>query len=96
MKAQNDSIPWEDIHGERHEKKAEKPGTPSWIVKHSTPDCILPQSADAVKFYITNTLNKLNRVPIWQFFVHVEQLHIYHENLPGLPNQLCHLRVPIM
>ncbi len=38
-----------------------------------------PNAAEAVKFYITNTLKKPNRVPIWQFFVRVEQL-----NLPSL------------
>jgi hypothetical protein len=40
----------------------------------------------AVKFYITNTLKKPNRVPIRQFFVRVEQLNCYLESLPGLFN----------
>ncbi len=39
---------------------------------------------EAVKFYITNTLKKPNKVPIWQFFVRVEQLNSYLENLPSL------------
>ncbi len=43
-----------------------------------------PDAAEAVKFYITNTLKKPNRVPIWQFFVQVEQLNSYLENLPRL------------
>ncbi len=43
-----------------------------------------PDAAEGVKFYITNTLKKPNRVPIWQFFVHVEQLNSYLENLPSL------------
>ena len=32
VKAQTDSIPWEDLHGEVNEKKAGKPGPPSWSV----------------------------------------------------------------
>ncbi len=43
-----------------------------------------PDAAEAVKFYITNTLKKPNRVPIWQFFVRAEQLNSYLENLPSL------------
>ena len=43
-----------------------------------------PDAAEAVKFYITNTLKKPNRVPIRQFFVQVEQLNSYLENLPSL------------
>ncbi len=43
-----------------------------------------PDAAEAVKFYIMNTLKKPNRVPIWQFFVRVEQLNSYLENLPSL------------
>ncbi len=47
-----------------------------------------PEAAEAVKFYITNTLKESNRVPIWQFFVHVEQLNSYLKNLPGLVKSL--------
>jgi hypothetical protein len=43
-----------------------------------------PDSAEAVKFYITNTLKKPNRVPIWQLFMHVDQLNSYLETLPSL------------
>ncbi len=43
-----------------------------------------PDAAEAVKFYITNTLKKPKRVPIQQFFVQVEQLNSYLENLPSL------------
>ncbi len=43
-----------------------------------------PNAAEAVKFYIMNTLKKLNRVSIRQFFVRVEQLNSYLENLPSL------------
>ncbi len=39
-----------------------------------------PNAAEAVKFYITNTPKKPNRVPIWQFFVRVEQLNSYLKN----------------
>ena len=39
-----------------------------------------PDAAEAVEFYITNTLKKQNRVPIWQFFVQVEQLNCYLES----------------
>jgi hypothetical protein len=38
-------------------------------------------AAEAMKF---NMLKKLNRVPIWQFFMRVEQLNNYLETLPGL------------
>ena len=70
VKARTDTIPWEDLHGEVHEKKAGK----TWT---SFLDCITfhlrsvfhPGAAEVVKFYIMNTMKKLNRVPIWQFFV---------------------------
>ena len=48
------------------------------------PVCILPHEAEAMKFYITNTLKKPNRVPIWRFFVQVEQLNSYLKKLPSL------------
>jgi hypothetical protein len=41
---------------------------------------------ETVKFYITNTLKRSNRINIWKFFVHVEQLISYLEGLPGLFN----------
>ena len=37
-----------------------------------------------MKFYITNTLKKPNRVPIWQFLMRVKQLNNYLKTLPGL------------
>jgi len=87
VKAQTDTIPWEDLRGEVHDKKAGK----TWT---SFLDCVTfhlqsvfrPDAAEAVKFYITNTLKKPNRVPIRQFFVRVEQLNCYLESLPGLFN----------
>ena len=56
-KAQTNTIPSEDSCGEVHEKKAGKTCT----VFH-------PDAAEAVKFDITNTLKKPNRVIIWNFF----------------------------
>ncbi len=83
VKEQTDTFPWEDLRGEVHEKKAGK----TWT---SFLECVMfhlrsvfkPDAADAVKFYITNTLKKPNRVPIWQFFMWVEQLNSYLKTLP--------------
>jgi hypothetical protein len=85
VKDQTDTVPWEDLRGGVHEKKAGK----TWT---SFLDCVMfhlqtvfqPDAAEAVKFYITNTLKKPNRVPIRQFFTRVEQLNNYLESLPGL------------
>ncbi len=41
-------------------------------------------AGEALKYYITNTLKKPNRVSIRQFFVQVEQLNSYLETLPCL------------
>ena len=41
-------------------------------------------AGEALKYYITNTLKKPNRVSICQFFVRVEQLNSYLETLPCL------------
>ena len=41
-------------------------------------------AGEALKYYITNTLKKPNRVSIHQFFVQVEQLNSYLETLPCL------------
>eukprot|EP00804_Cyclotella_cryptica_P018265 CCRYP_005976-RA/>CCRYP_005976-RA protein AED:0.46 eAED:0.82 QI:0/0/0/1/0.5/0.33/3/0/385 len=41
-------------------------------------------AGEALKYYITNTLKKPNRVSIRQFFVRVEQLNSYLETLPCL------------
>ena len=53
--------------------------------------CKIPSSTvfgsdagEALKYYITNTLKKPNRVSIRQFFVRVEQLNSYLETLPCL------------
>ena len=85
MKVQTNTIPREDLRGEVHEEKAGKTWTSflECITFHLQP-VFHPDAAEAVKFYITNTLKKLNRVPIRQFFVRVEQLNSYLENLPSL------------
>ena len=85
VKAQTDTIPREDLRGEVHEEKAGKTWTSflEWVTFHLQ-SVFHPNAAEAVKFYITNTLKKPNRVPIWQFFVRVEQLNSYLENLPSL------------
>jgi len=85
VKAQADTISWDDLHGEVHEEKAGK-------TRNSFLECVTfhlqsvfrPDAAEAVKFYITNTLKKPNRVPIRQLLVQVEQLNSYLENLPSL------------
>ena len=85
VKAQTDTIPREDLRGEVHEEKAGKTWT-SFLecVTFHLQSVFRPDAAEAVKFYITNTLKKPNRVPIRQFFVRVEQLNSYLENLPSL------------
>ncbi len=70
MKVQTDTILWEDLCGEVHEKKAGK----TWIsfleyVTFHLQSVFHSDAAEAVKFYIMNTLKKPNRFPIWQFFV---------------------------
>ena len=85
VKAQSNTIPWEDLCSEVHGEK-------TWKTWTSFLECVTfhlqsvfhPDAAEAVKFYITNTLKKPNRVPIWQFIVRVEQLNSYLENLPSL------------
>ena len=85
VKVQTDTIPREDLRGEVHEEKAGKTWT-SFLecVTFHLQSVFRPDAAEAVKFYITNTLKKPNRVPIRQFFVRVEQLNSYLENLPSL------------
>ncbi len=41
-------------------------------------------AAKAQRYYISNGLKKPNRVPIWQFVQHVQQLNDYLELLPCL------------
>jgi hypothetical protein len=39
---------------------------------------------ETLKYYITNTLRKPNRVPIHQFLLRVKQLNSHLDNLPCL------------
>ena len=64
------------IHGEVHEKKAGNLDLLLECVTFHLQSVFHPNAAEAVKFYITNTLKKPSRVPIWQFFVQVEQLKL--------------------
>ena len=41
-------------------------------------------AGETLKYYITNTLRKPNRVSICQFLVRVKQLNSYLKNLPCL------------
>ena len=68
-----------------HDKKAGKTWT-SFLecVTFHLQSVFKPNAAEAMKFNITTTLKKPNRVPIWQFFMRVEQLNNYLETLPGL------------
>jgi hypothetical protein len=85
MKAQVTNSPWEDVKGVTH---METP-TKTW---NSFNECITfhllqvfrHDAGEALKYYITNTLKKPNRVSIRQFFVRVEQLNSYIETLPCL------------
>eukprot|EP00804_Cyclotella_cryptica_P022859 CCRYP_005058-RA/>CCRYP_005058-RA protein AED:0.39 eAED:0.90 QI:0/0/0/1/0/0/2/0/459 len=85
IKAQVTRAPWEDIKGVPH---TETP-TKTWDSFH---ECVMfhllqvfrHDAGEALKYYITNTLKKPNRVSIRQFFVRVEQLNSYLETLPCL------------
>eukprot|EP00804_Cyclotella_cryptica_P009741 CCRYP_011259-RA/>CCRYP_011259-RA protein AED:0.52 eAED:1.00 QI:0/0/0/0.5/1/1/2/0/396 len=85
IEAQVTRIPWEDIKGVPH---TETP-TKTWDSFH---ECVMfhllqvfrHDAGKALKYYITNTLKKPNRVSICQFFVRVEQLNSYLETLPCL------------
>jgi hypothetical protein len=87
IKAQVTRAPWEDVKGVTH---METP-TKTWS---SFNECVTlhllrvfrHDAGEALKYYITNTLKKPNRVSIRQFFVRVEQLNSYLETLPCLFN----------
>ena len=89
VKAQTDTIPWEDLCGEVHVEKAGKTWT-SFLecITFHLQSVFCPDTAEAVKFYITNKLKKPNRVPMWQLFVQMEQLNSHLENLPSLFQRL--------
>jgi hypothetical protein len=77
--------PWEDIKGVTH---TETP-TKTW---DSFQECVTfhlqkvfrMDAGETLKYCITNTLKKPNRVLIHQFFVRVEQLNSYLKTLPCL------------
>eukprot|EP00804_Cyclotella_cryptica_P017240 CCRYP_013145-RA/>CCRYP_013145-RA protein AED:0.36 eAED:1.00 QI:0/0/0/1/1/1/2/0/310 len=85
INAQVTRATWEDIKGVPH---TETP-TKTWDSFH---ECVMfhllqefrHDAGEALKYYITNTLKKPNRVSIRQFFVQVEQLNSYLETLPCL------------
>ena len=85
IKAEVTKAPWEDIKGVLH---TETP-TKTWNSFH---ECVMfhllqvfrHDAGEGLKYYITNTLKKPNRVSIRQFFVQVEQLNSYLETLPCL------------
>jgi hypothetical protein len=76
---------WEDMYGVTHDKTPTK----TW---DSFMECVtfhlqqvFRHDADkALKYYITNTLQKPNRILICQFLVRVEQLNSYLETLSCL------------
>ncbi len=85
VKVQTNTIPWEDLRGEAHEKNAGK----TWIyfmkcITFHLRSVFHPNAAEGVKFYIMNTLKKTNRFPILQFVMQVEQFNNYLANLPNL------------
>ncbi len=87
IKAQVTRAPWEDVKGVTH---METP-TRTWNLFNKCITFHLLQvfrhdTGEALKYYITNTLKKPNRVSIHQFFVRVEQLNSYLETLPCLFN----------
>ena len=62
---QTDTIPREDLRGEVHGEKAGK--TCTFFLECITfhlQSVFCPKTAEMVKFYITNTLKKPNRVPM--------------------------------
>ena len=85
VKAQTNTVPWEDLKGEVHQSK----GCKTW---ESFLDCVTfhlqimfhHDAGEVVKYYVTNMLKKPNRVSVRQFFVHVKQLNSYLKNLPCL------------
>jgi hypothetical protein len=85
IQAQTTKCPWEDIYGVTHDKTLTK----TW---NSFVECVtfhLQQvfrhdTGKALKYYITTTLRKPNRILIRQFLVQVEQLNSYLETLPCL------------
>eukprot|EP00804_Cyclotella_cryptica_P004470 CCRYP_006868-RA/>CCRYP_006868-RA protein AED:0.63 eAED:1.00 QI:0/-1/0/1/-1/1/1/0/139 len=81
IKAQVTCAPWEDINGVPH---TETP-TKTWDLFHfHLLQVFHHDTGEALKYYITNTLKKPNRISIRQFLVRVEQLNSYLETLTCL------------
>jgi hypothetical protein len=64
VKAQTITFPWEDLHGEVHEKKAGKTWTPFLECMTFHLHSGFKTQAEAIKYYIKNTPKKQNRVAI--------------------------------
>ena len=85
MKAQVMQAPSEDVFGTPHTKTPTKN-------RFSFHECVrfhlqaifCFDAGEALKYCITNTLKKPNRISMRQFFVQVEQLNSYLEILPCL------------
>jgi hypothetical protein len=85
VQAKTTKCPWEDIYGVNHDETPTK----TW---DSCMECVtfhLQQvfrhdTGKALKYYISNTLRKPNRIPICQILVCIEQLNSYLKTLPCL------------
>jgi hypothetical protein len=85
VQTQTTKCPWEDIYGVTHDETPTK----TWdsfmeCVTFHLQQVFRHDVGEALKYYITNTLRKPNRIPIRQFLVCVEQLNSYLETLPCL------------
>ena len=85
FQAQMIKCPWEDIYGVTHDETPTK----TWdsfvvCVTFHLQQVFRHVVVEALKYYITNTLRKPNRIPIHQFLVRVEQLNSYLETLSCL------------
>ncbi len=87
IKAQVTTSPWEDVKGVTHLETPTKNGDLfNECVTFHLLQVFHHDAGETLKYYITNTLKKPNRVLIRQFFVRVEQLNSYLETLPCLFN----------
>jgi hypothetical protein len=73
LQAQMTKSPWEDIYGVTHDETPTK----TWdsfmeCVTFHLKQVFRHDAGKALKYYITNTLRKPNRIPIGQFLVQVE------------------------
>ena len=84
MKAQMTTSPWEDIYVVTHDKMPAKMWDSLECIMFHLQQVFKNDAGETLKYYITNTLRKPNRVLICQFLVRVKQLNSYLENLPCL------------